>query len=92
MSQPAEKPVKDVNQIIRYLSTTFNRVTASKLERAVRDNKTGTTNEAYIIQTEFAYLLNEVVMGPRCTMQKSIVACNEFLDMLVQELASVPTA
>lgn len=91
MSQPAEKPIKDVNQIIRYLSTTFNRVT-SKLERAARDKKTG-PNEAYVLQTEFAYLLNEVVMGPRCTMQKSIVACNEFLDQLVQELSSLePTA
>lgn len=89
MSQPNEKPVKDVNQIIRYLSTTFNRVTA-KLDRPVRDKKTG-PNEAYILQTEFAYLLNEVVMGPRCGMQKCIVACNEFLDQIVQELAKSNT-
>ena len=90
MSEPTEKPVKDVNQIIRYLSTTFNRVTV-KLDRPNRDKKTG-PNEAYMLQTEFAYLLNEIVLGPRCGMQKSIVACNEFLDQVVQELNATDTS
>lgn len=92
MSQPTPttRPVKDVTQIIRYLSTTFNRVTA-KLERPSRNKNTG-PNAAYVIQTEFAYLLNEIVQGPQCVMQKNIVACNEFLDQVVQELAKNESA
>lgn len=90
MSQPSEYPAKDVNQIIRYLSNTFNRMT-SKLERPSRSDKTG-SNAAYIIQTEFAYLLNEIVMCPRCSMQKNIAACNEFLDQVVQEMSKSEVA
>lgn len=84
----AEKEVpkeKDINQIVRYLTTTFNNVT-SKLDRPFRGTKSG-ANMAYIIQTEFAYLLNELIQGPRCLLQKNIAVCNDFIDQIVQELA-----
>lgn len=75
---------KDIGQIVRYLTTTFNQVT-SKLERPFRSQTAG-PNRAYVLQTEFAYLLNEVVQGPRCVLQKNITACNDYLDDLMQEL------
>lgn len=77
---------KDIGQIVRYLSGTFNQATAG-MERAFR-SKTQGPNEAYRLQTEFAYLLNEVVQGPRCVLQKNITACNEFIDQVVQEMNS----
>jgi len=72
---------KDISQIIRYLSNTLNQVTAG-LEKPVRGNA------QYIIQTEFAYLLNEIMQGPKCLLQKHIADCNEFIDQVIQELAS----
>jgi hypothetical protein len=83
----AEKEVpkeKDIGQIIRYLSGTFNQAT-SRLPRPVRSAGEG-PNITYHLQTEFAYLLNEVAQGPRCLLQKNIAACNEFIDEVMQEM------
>lgn len=77
---------KDVEQIIRYLTTAFNKAKAGT-ERAFRP-KTGKANEAYIMETEFAYLLNELTQGPRCTLQKNIAACNDFIDQVITHLAT----
>lgn len=81
---------KDINQIVRYLTTTLNRATAD-LEKPFRGATTG-ANKAYIIQTEFAYLLNEIMQGPRCMLQKNIVDCNEFLDQVIQDIAKEKAA
>lgn len=77
---------KDIGQVIRYLVATFNQATI-KLERPFRSKETG-ANQAYQLQTEFAYLLNELTQGPRCMTQKYIADCNEFIDSVVQELAN----
>lgn len=69
---------KDVGQIIRYLTSTFNHATG-RLERAFRSTTSG-PNRLYKMQTEFAYLLNEVAQGPRCVLQRNITACNEYID------------
>lgn len=84
MTEKEVSKEKDVDQIIRYLVSTFNQVT-SGLERPFR-SKTHGANLAYELQTEFAYLLNEVKQGPRCVLQKNITVCNEFIDHVMQEL------
>lgn len=78
--EPAKE--KDISQIVRFLTNTFNQATAN-LERATR-KPTGETNVLYKMQTEFAYLLNEVAMCPACVVQKHIAACNEYIDETVQ--------
>ena len=85
MAEKEVKTEKDVSQIVRYLTTTMNQA-MSGMERPFRSKKSG-PNEAYIIQTEFAFLLNEVMQGPRCMLQKHIADCNEFIDQVVQEMA-----
>lgn len=75
---------KDVGQIVRYLTSAFNQTT-SRLDRPFRGKSNG-PNRLYVLQTEFAYLLNEVVQGPRCIMQKNIAACNDFIDQTNQML------
>jgi len=89
MAEKYEKTVvpiiKDISQIVRYLTNTFN-MAISSLDRAAR-TKTG-PNKAYLLQTEFAYLLNEVMQGPRSVLQKHIAICNEFIDEVIQELSS----
>ena len=74
---------KDVGQIVRYLTATFNQATA-KMERPNRTKASG-ANATYKLQTEFAYLLNEVVQGPRSVLQKNITECNEFIDQVMQD-------
>lgn len=82
MAEKEAPKEKDIGQIIRYLTSTFNQATA-RMERAAR-SKTEGPNETYRLQTEFAYLLNEVVQGPRCMVQKNITACNEYIDNVIQ--------
>ncbi len=76
---------KDVGQIVRYLTTTFNTATA-KMERPFRPAYTGPANQLYKWQTEFAYRLHEVIVGPRSIIQYNIAKCNEFIDEVVQAL------
>ena len=76
---------KDVEQVVRYLTSAFNKATTN-LDRAFR-GKTSGPNKAYVIETEFAYRLNEVMQGPRCMLQRNITDCNEFIDAVVTELA-----
>lgn len=84
----AEKDIakeKDIEQVVRYLTTTFNKAKAGS-ERAFRGKTIG-PNEAYIMETEFAYLLNEVMQGPRCMLQRSIAECNDFIDQVITHVA-----
>jgi len=75
---------KDIQQIVRYLVTTFNSAT-SKMERPFRTSK-GIANQLYKWQTEFAYRLNDVMQSPRALQQANIGRCNEFIDEAVQIL------
>lgn len=82
-------PEKDINQIVRYLTNMFNTV-ISGLERAQRVN--GIANRTYAYHTEFAYRLNEVMIGPRSLLQKNIAECNEYIDQVMQEIAAFAEA
>lgn len=75
---------KDIDQIVRYLTGTFNKA-KSGIERAFRSKDKG-PNLAYILETEFAYRLNEVTIGPRCLLQRNIAECNDFIDQVITEL------
>ncbi len=75
---------KDIDQIVRYLTGTFNKAKIGT-ERAFRSKTTG-PNLAYILETEFAYRLNEVIIGPRCLLQRNISECNDFIDQAITEL------
>lgn len=82
-------PEKDINQIVRHLTYMFNTVT-SGLDRAQRVLVQGmmVPNDAYRYQTEFAYRLNEIMVGPRSVVQKNIAECNEYIDQILVELNS----
>lgn len=84
MVEKEKEKEKDIGQIVRYLTSTFNQITA-RMERPFR-GKTSGPNQTYLLQTDFAYLLNEVMQSPRCMLQKRIIECNEFLDQLSAEL------
>jgi hypothetical protein len=77
---------KDIAQIVRYLTSTFNQAT-SGMERAFRGKESG-PNEAYVKQTMFAYALNDLIQGPKCMQQKYISDCNEIIDGIMIERAA----
>lgn len=81
MAEKEHAKEKDVDQVVRYLTTTFNKAKLG-LDRAFRGKTVG-PNEAYVMETEFAYLVNEVMQGPRCLLQKNIALCNDFIDQVV---------
>lgn len=91
MAQSEPRKERDIDGIVRYLTSTFNQAT-SKLERPFRNPKTGEANRAYKYQTEFAYRLNEVMQGPRGILQKNIAECNEYIDTVLAEIASLEKA
>lgn len=76
---------RDITQVIRYLTKMFENVT-SKMDRPRRDDKGA--NKLYGLQTEFAYLLNEMVQGPKCMQQVHIAAANELIDGILQQNAA----
>ncbi len=82
----AEKPsqqTRDLSQVIKYLTTTFNNLT-SKLEKPGWTNIG--PNQTYVFQSEFAYLIHEITMGAPCMIQKNIGACNDYIDYVVQTI------
>lgn len=83
MAEKQQAP-KDIEKIVRYLSNTFNTV-IKDLEKPSWNYVRG-ANEAYTLQTEFAYLINEIMMCPPVIVQKHISACNEFIDEVFQKL------
>lgn len=85
MAEKEQAKEKDVDQVVRYLTTTFNKAKTGT-DRAFRGKTVG-PNKAYIIETEFAYRLNEVMRGPRCMLQKNIAECNDFIDQVVSYFA-----
>ncbi len=86
MAEREQAKEKDIEQVVRYLTTTFNKA-KSGLDRAFRGKRAG-PNEAYVVETEFAYLLNEVMQGPRCVLQKNIAECNDFIDQVMTRASS----
>jgi hypothetical protein len=77
---------RDVDSIVRYLTSTFNTATAG-IEKPFRNSKTGESNLAYKLQSEFAHRINEVMVGPRGVLQKSISDCNAYIDYAMQEVS-----
>lgn len=82
MKMAEKSNIRDINQIISYLNNTFKRVT-EKYDRPNWNYKTG-ANNLYILQTEFAYLIHEIMIGVPCMVQRNIALCNEFIDEIVQ--------
>lgn len=82
--QQQQAPVKDISLTLRHLNNMFNAVT-NGLEKANNHPKTG-PNLTYQIQSEFAYRINEVMIGPRCLLPKNIAECNEYIDEVIQLL------
>lgn len=80
-----DQPVKEKNigQVVSYLTNTFGRAT-QHLDRPFRHPKDG-ANKAYQLQTEFAYLINEIMQSPTCVQQKYITACNELIETVLLE-------
>lgn len=75
---------KDIGQIVRYLTSTFGQVTKGQ-ESAFRPKDKG-PNTQYLREREFAYRINELVLGPRCMQQKNISECNNYIDTVLQEI------
>jgi hypothetical protein len=85
MAEKREPPKeKDIGQIVRYLTSTFNQVTKGQ-EPAFRPKEKG-PNTQYLREREFAYRINELVLGPRSMQQKNIADCNNYIDTVMQEI------
>lgn len=80
MKSKVEEKKIDVDSVVKYLTSAFQRATMNK-GRANRDPKTG-ANEAYKLQSEFAHHLNEITRGPECMLTQNIAKTNEFLDKI----------
>lgn len=77
-----QKKERDIEQVIRYLTKMFENVTQN-MERPKRDNSGA--NKLYRLQSEFAYLINEMTMCPPCLQQIPIAAANELIDSILQQ-------
>lgn len=74
---------RDLSSVINHLKRLFSTAT-NTMDKAARDRKTGVTNIAYKLETEFAYALNELMQGPPCVAQRYIAICNDIIDDAMQ--------
>ncbi len=81
-NKPHQSQPRDISQIVRYLNNTFNTVTYDMEKPSY--NTTRGANNTYKMQTEFAYLIHEVMIGAPALLQKHISACNEYIDNIIQ--------
>lgn len=82
--QPEAPKEKDVTAAVRKHVAIFNTAT-SKMDRPFRGKNAG-PNELYLLQREFAYLLNDIMQAPRALQQACIEKSSQFLDDLMQRL------
>lgn len=81
---------REIDQAVRQLITAFNKATAG-LERPFRGKNSG-PNATYIIQTEFAYLIDDLQRGPWCMFPQAVQKCNAFIDEVIGEVQQVEQA
>lgn len=72
-----EKKEIDVDQVVTFLSSAFNKAT---YPLGFKNNK-GT--DLYDLQTEMAWMLHEIQMGPRYIAAKRIQEANEFIESII---------
>lgn len=77
---------KNSEQIVAHLTRIFNRV-VSQLERPNRPTN-GPANVTYKLQTEFAYIINEIMMQPQAAIQPWIAKANECIDDAMSKVAA----
>lgn len=81
---------REIKQTVEQLTTAFNKALTGT-ERAFRGKNVG-PNFAYICQTEFAYLVDDIQRGPWCVFDQSVQAANDFIDSVITELAELRKA
>ena len=81
---PYDKVVEDLSE--RFLDATTTKVPASDrngFKRLRPNNHRGT--QLYKLQTEFAYMINEITSGPSYIAPKIIDNCNKFIDGIIKQ-------
>lgn len=78
MSESKASSNINVEKTVGHLCSTFSRVLHG-LDRSFRGKNTG-PNLAYRLETEFAYRIHEVQVGPRVLLPENIAHCNSFID------------
>lgn len=91
MSETNQPVLVNRAKCIRHLQWLFTSATKDlpKPGRHVSNKETGETkaNYTYRLQTDFAYLINEITHAPECIVHQAIKTCNEFLDNVIGEIA-----
>lgn len=73
----SDNTAKDINKIVRYLSSNFRNLAANF------DSKFS-ESQVKQLESDFAWQIHEITMSPSCIVQKYIIECNEFLDNLAK--------
>ena len=80
----AEQKEINVEQVVRYLSYTFAKAMQNVRQAPKRtidpNTKKVVKTDAYLFQTDFCYLIDEIQRGPKCMVQKAISECNELIE------------
>lgn len=82
-TQTTATTARNINQVVAHLSRVFN-ASLNKLPKAVYTKEHG-SNFTYRKQSEFAYILNEIIMQPPAAQQIFITQANEFIGKTMLE-------
>lgn len=79
----SEEKSINVSMVVSYLTNSFQKaMSSSGLKKAVRDSQTKVVNEAYKLESDFAYLIDDIVRGPTCLLTHHIAKANEFISSI----------
>ncbi len=79
------QPTPDTSTgVIHYLTRKFDSKVSQWEAPRSRTTQSGgfEKNASYTAQTEFMYLINEVMMGPPCMVQRNVTTCEDFINSL----------
>jgi hypothetical protein len=80
-----------IEKSVRYLSAQFAKATAG-MGKAVRATKNAPATDLYLLQVDFAHMIDEIQRGPKYFAPKVISECNEFLDAIWQKREAMAAA
>ncbi len=79
-------PEINVDKVVRYLNSAFAKATQGMGKAIAGNKKTGTApTELYLLQVNFAYLIDGIQRDPNYIVPKIISEANEFIDQIYQK-------
>lgn len=82
-----------VDKVVRYLNNAFSKATVGMGKALAANKRTNAkATPLYLLQVEFAHMIDEIQRGPNYIVPKTISEANEFIDKIHEDRAAAAEA